>query len=539
MIQRRLTFVTIFLIFSLLLKGADLKIHWHEGKDNLYKHPASLLVTDTEKNKAVAGAAIYRNGTLLGSTDAHGRLSTTNLNTAAVKYTLKATFGNKYSEDIPYQVQSSEYPYPAFVSMGEDPSVSMSFTWHTAESTKMSDVEYRKAGEAGDFQSGSANRISGESVVQQLIDVNQQDGKRFNVRIHKARIENLTPDTKYNYRIGDGKHWKEGSFLTAPAKGGQETFKFLFIADSQESSRENYQSVFKSVVAKAFEKNPDFRFIVHAGDMVNHGTYAQEWEWFYEAGEPWFSRMPFASLVGNHEAGGITDATPQQKNKAYLNFSNNPSNHTGLYAEGSAYSFNFGSAHLTCLDIQNLDDAMEINAKTGETKYLQSALGWLRRDLMQATKEKQWKIVTMHQPIYGANRDEEELRSVLAPIFDSCRVDLVITGHDHYYFRSFPMRYDKQHNDGEVVPMDQFGTIYIIGGSTSSKMYPQKFAKTYQAVVLAKALFPGRYPFLRNEPLTEQNYSTFTIKPEELHYQFFDRNGNLKDEVLLKRDSTK
>jgi hypothetical protein len=339
--------------------------------------------------------------------------------------------------------------------------------------------------------------------------------------------------------VGDGKNWKEGSFLTAPAKGDKKPVTFLFTADSQESTRENSQSILKPVLQRAFDANPDIRFMMHAGDMVNRGMNGQEWGWFYESGERYFRNYPFAPVVGNHEAGGVVTTGPQQENSAYLPFFNNPSNHTDKYAEGSAYSFNYGEAHLLCLDIQNLYDAMDLRAKTGDTKYLESAIGWIKKDLADPSTQEKWKIVTMHQPIYGANRDEAELRKVLAPVFDRYKVDLVITGHDHYYFRSFPMRYDSLRNDGEPVPMDQFGTVYIIGGSSSSKMYPQKYAKTYQAVVLAKGIFPGRYPFVRTESLSQQNYSIFTVKPEELHYRFFDMDGNLKDEVMLKRERSK
>jgi 3',5'-cyclic AMP phosphodiesterase CpdA len=240
--------------------------------------------------------------------------------------------------------------------------------------------------------------------------------------------------------------------------------------------------------------------------------------------------------VGNHETGGLVTTGPQQENNAYLSNFNNPSNHTGIFSEGSAYSFDYGAAHLLCLDNQNLNDAMEIKMKTGDGKYLKAALDWIKKDLQNASPGKRWKIVTMHQPIYGANRDEKELREVLAPVFDSCKVDIVITGHDHYYFRSFPMKYDKIKNDGEVVPLDQFGTVYLIGGSTCKKMYPQKFARPYQAVVMTNGLFPGRYPWLRNEVLTLQNYSTFTVSPEELHYQFYDILGTKQDEVLLKKN---
>lgn len=532
----KLTLLLLLSLWTIQLWGADLKIIWREGKDNLYQHPARLTVTYMANGKPSAGATIYRNEEPLGVTNAHGELITDALNTAASKYLLKACLGEQCSDKTSYQVAASEFPFPVVISMGSDPSVSMSLTWHTAIQVKATELECVKESDAAAFKSMEVNRSKGRALIQDLIDIDKPEGKKYQVLVHKGTFNGLTPNTKYLFRVGDGKHWAQGSFLTAPESGSKESVKFLFIADSQESSRENYQTIFKSVAQKAFEKNPDIRFIAHGGDMVNRGMNGQEWGWVFEAGSAWFSNYPLAPVVGNHETGGVTAKEPQQRNMAYLPWFNNPSNNSSGYADGSAYSFTWGAAHLTCLDIQNLDDAMEIKEKRGDGKYLQAALDWLRKDLASATTAKKWKIVTMHQPIYGANRDEKELRAVLAPIFDSCKVDLVITGHDHYYFRSFPMRYDPKNNDGQIVPMDQFGTVYVIGGSTCSKMYVQKYAKPYQAVVMARELFPGRYPYLKNDPLTLQNYSIFNVKQEELRYQFFDKNGNLKDEAVLRKE---
>jgi hypothetical protein len=535
----KLMLLATLLVCSALSWGADLKISWREGKDNLYNHPAKLQVVFTKNGKPAANAAVFKEDELLGKTDERGELTTTLLNNAAVIFTLKSCLGDQCSDKTKYHVLASEYPYLTFLSMGEDPSTSVSFTWHSMEKIKETIVECTKADDPAVFQSKQTIRTKGMSAPRELMEVDKPEGKKYTVSVHKTTLKGLLPDTKYLYRVGDGKYWKDGSFQTAPRKDTDETVKFLFTADSQESTREKYQANYQKILQKAFELNPDIRFIIHAGDMVNRGMNGQEWEWFFESGEKYFRNFALASIVGNHETGGLKTTGPQQENSAYLPFFNNPSNKTSDYAEGSAYSFNYGAAHITCLDNQNLNDAIDQKIKKGEGKYLQSALRWLKKDLETATTQKKWKIVTMHQPIYAANRDEVELREVLAPVFDSLKVDLVITGHDHYYFRSFPMRYDKLKNDGEVVPLDQFGTVYIIGGSTCTKMYPQKYARPYQAVVMTKELFPGRYPWLRNEVLTLQNYSTFTVNAEELHFQFFDRNGNRKDEVLLKRGSAK
>jgi predicted phosphodiesterase len=415
----------------------------------------------------------------------------------------------------------------------------MSFTWHTQEQDKITMVECARQDDPAGFNGKQVIRTKGISYPYEIIDVDKPEGKKQKVMVHKATVSQLNPDTKYIYRVGDGKHWSEGSFTTALGQDNEGELKFLFIADTQESTRENYQSGSKIILNNAFEKNPDIRFVVQAGDFVNRGMNGQEWAWAFEAGEKYFRNMPLAAVVGNHETGGLTSTAPQQRNAAYLPFFNNPSNHTSVYAEGSAYSFNYGTVHLLCLDMQNLNDAIEINSKTGEKKYLQAATDWITKDLETATAQKKWKIVVMHQPIYGANRDEKEFREVLAPLFDKGKADVVITGHDHYYFRSFPMRYDAAKNDGEVVPMDQFGTVYLIGGTSCSKLYVQKFARPYQAVVMAKANFPGRYPYLRNEPLTKPDYSTFTVSKEKLHYQFFDIDGKLLDEFYINKKSEK
>lgn len=534
--RKKITILFSFLFYTAIACGSDFKLTWREGRDNLYNHTARLMVTDSQRHKGVADAEIFCGGELLGKTDKQGFLFSSTLNSSAARYSLKACIKDQCTKILTYQVLHSEIPGFTFISMGSDPSGSMSFTWQTSEKNLMTVAECIRDSDPQGFNSKDVVRSKGVSFPHRLVDQDKPEGRWQKITIHKISVTGLIPDTRYKYRVGDGKNWQEGTFQTAPPANSKDTFKFLFVADSQESSRENYQSCFKSVINRAFDSNTDLRFIIHTGDMVNRGINGQEWGWFYEAGEKYFRKMPLAPVIGNHETGGIVTTAPQQKNLAYLPFFNNPPNQSGCYAEGSSYSFNYGPAHFLCIDNQNILDAISTKTQTGEGKYINAAIEWINKDLMAAKAEKRWIIVAMHQPIFGANRDETELRQVLAPLFDKSRVDLVLAGHDHYYFRSFPLSYDSLTNDGKVVPMDQFGTVYVIGGSTCTKMYQQKYARTYQAVVMAKDRFPGAYPFLRNEPLALQNYSTVTVSPDKIHFRFFDRNGNQKDEVVLGRE---
>ena len=52
-----------------------------------------------------------------------------------------------------------------------------------------------------------------------------------------------------------------------------------------------------------------------------------------------------------------------------------------------------------------------------------------------------WKVVTLHQDIYGSGEHSNEpeiveLRYNLVPIFEKNDIDIVLTGHDHAYARS-------------------------------------------------------------------------------------------------------
>ncbi|MFQ9749391.1 MAG: metallophosphoesterase [Anaerobutyricum soehngenii] len=58
-----------------------------------------------------------------------------------------------------------------------------------------------------------------------------------------------------------------------------------------------------------------------------------------------------------------------------------------------------------------------------------------------ANKDCKWRIVTLHQDIYGSAEHSNEpeitnLRYQLAPIFEENKVDIVLTGHDHAYSRT-------------------------------------------------------------------------------------------------------
>ena len=58
-----------------------------------------------------------------------------------------------------------------------------------------------------------------------------------------------------------------------------------------------------------------------------------------------------------------------------------------------------------------------------------------------ANTDCKWKIVTLHQDIYGSAEHSNEpeitnLRYSLVPVFEQNEIDLVLAGHDHAYSRT-------------------------------------------------------------------------------------------------------
>ncbi len=104
------------------------------------------------------------------------------------------------------------------------------------------------------------------------------------------------------------------------------------------------------------------------------------------------------------------------------------------------YSYDYGDIHFICLNSE-IDDEIFIN----EIEEMKS---WLQIDLQNSLAN--WNIVYFHHPIHSAGErsrrhtllsdvegDMETMILEIAPVLDEYDVDLVLSGHNHHYERSF------------------------------------------------------------------------------------------------------
>lgn len=317
-------------------------------------------------------------------------------------------------------------PAPFQVVLGwpsRDPSRSASFVWRTDLDTRASRVQWG----IGD---GLAADALAEGAEGYTFTYAGTDG---DVRIHEVRLcGRLEPSTAYSYRVGGEGAWSPiHSFTTPGAPGSFDTFKVALAGDSRGA-----YSTWGALVAAMESHAPDF--YLFSGDMVELGLDQGEWDaWFAATGDV-LSRKAFVPAVGNHEFLAAN---------YFAQFS--------MPGRELWFSIDFGTLHVTSLADMNLDEG---------TLFGEEA-NFLDQDL--ASTDLPFKMAMHHFPAYSTcttHGSNETVRSAWVPTFERHGVDLVLSGHNHIYERSVPVR------DGGEVPTGE-GTVYLVSGGAGAPLY--------------------------------------------------------------------
>lgn len=267
----------------------------------------------------------------------------------------------------------------------------------------------------------------------------------------------LLPDTDYYYRAGTFLSFDEKTgefaapdlspvyhFRTGLPKGDKTSFVIGFGSDSQ-----NWFPTFGDdlkIIRETYGNRA--RFWLYGGDITETYTEQDMSNWF-DVMQPfnyYFVGMP---VQGNH---GIFAG------ESFGRFTW-PMMGPPLPPEDQkhAWSFNYGNAHFVGLDSTN-DDLV-----ARDTVWLEADLAAARAD-----KDITWIVVVYHIPPYSSSTSHgssEYIQQTWVPIFDKYAVDLSLSGHDHDYERTKPLK-------GGVVVPDGQGTVYIVsGGFYAQKCY--------------------------------------------------------------------
>ena len=388
-------------------------------------------------------------------------------------------------------------PQRIIINLTATPTESMAVTWRTVGLLNKPEVQITEPTAWTEFEQ-SARSIHAKSK-KFITD------KRFEVFQHSAIMDGLKPNTLYAYRVGGDSIWSEwNQFRTAKMEVAP--FKFVFMGDPQNDLKQHCSRIFR----EAYKTAPDAAFWLYSGDICSEPEDAQ-YDGFFYAGGFIFGTTPSIMTPGNHDVdfiwkdGKIVKDSKGKKLRGdsistmFLEHFTLPENGLPAYKETS-YHLDYQGVRFIMINTNNEDK-------------LQEQAVWLEKLL--ASNHNKWTVVSFHHPFYsaGRDRDDKDTREAFLPIFDKYNVDLVLTGHDHAYARSYKLK------NGVKVSGNQKGTVYVVSVS-GPKMYS---VNTGFNNIMAKTA--GNI----------QLFQVISIDGNKLKYESYTATGSLFDSFSLSK----
>jgi 3',5'-cyclic AMP phosphodiesterase CpdA len=297
--------------------------------------------------------------------------------------------------------------------------------------------------------------------------------------VHEVRVTGLLPRTRYFYQAcSDDLKSAVASFRTPPGPGEQ--WRLVVYGDSR-SFPDRHQSV--AELAAQFE--PDL--VLHTGDQVTRGTQRPMWKsQFFDPAAALLSRVPIITSLGNHEesAGNYFEYMSLPGNERY-------------------FSLDFADLHLVVLDSNSW----------GKSARESEQFAWLQADLAKP-REARWTAVAFHHPLFSAHdkRAINPARWDWCPAFEDLGVDVVLTGHDHFYYRSWPI--------GRLGEKPSRGIAHITTAGGGAPLYRMK-ERSYTAV---------------EQPV--HHISVLDFENDVVRGKVIDVSGNIIDEYEITKKPT-
>lgn len=249
---------------------------------------------------------------------------------------------------------------------------------------------------------------------------------------HASMID-LEPDTEYAYQVGNEEDgFTEVQRFTTGDAGGDD--EFLVFGDPQVGAgggdpddAAGWDRTLSSAAATA--EDPSFFYSL--GDQVNSAgnqdQYAQ-----YLAPEA-TRTIPQATTIGNHDV----------SSKAYEQHFNRPNvsqDHGGGGVITSGGDYWFIEDGVLFLNINSNSSDMDAHAE------------FIDEVVAEHGDQARWTVLGFHHSIYSTathwnDLDVKRLRKAIPPVAARNDIDLVVSGHDHIYNRTFLM-------DGEGKPVE-------------------------------------------------------------------------------------
>lgn len=275
---------------------------------------------------------------------------------------------------------------------------------------------------------------------------------------YESVLSFLQPDTEYEYSVTEeNENGPIHRFRTPPLYPS--SFHFTACGDM------GVTKAARQVIGALITERSDFH--LHLGDLSYANGLPKIWDQWFQMVAPLASSIFYQPTLGNHERERF-----RGKNigyRAYLT-------RFALPPPETYYAFNYGAVLFIAL---NSDDF------TNRKQFL-----WLKKKLKQAQKEKKWIVIYQHHPPYSSSLrrgDSPWLIQTLARLYEKSGVDLVLTGHNHNYERTYPLKMGHPTTKAKKSYRKGEGTIYVVSGGCGAYLRGFKQAIPPRTAMRAKA----------------------------------------------------
>jgi hypothetical protein len=387
----------------------------------------------------------------------------------------------------------------------------------------------------------------------------------------EVEVSNLTNNTNYNYRVGDGVNW---SAQHPYSTRNPNEFSFFFVTDPQIGASGDAASDgigWSNTLAAMNDEFPDAAFIMSGGDQTDTATNEAQYTNFFSPVV--LTSLPVAPAVGNHEGAAVNY-------NYHFNLPNESSTY-GVNSAGGDYYFTYGNTLFMVLNMEPtnslypggggggtpppgpppsgppgpppggggappcndiISDA-DFTAKLA-TKDMTAFVGSINQhkafmqEAIAANPTVKWKVVMWHYSIYSAGNHAADsqvraIRYYMVDVLDELNVDLVLMGHDHAFTRTYQMYNDDPekaqtvNSNGQVV--NPTGTLYITESSSSGSKYYDLNCKYpadpyFDYVAVGAQLYKPQFSYISvdDSTLSISTYRTDTMQEIDTYSIFKD-----------------
>jgi hypothetical protein len=348
-------------------------------------------------------------------------------------------------------------------------------------------------------QDGSI-RVADQFFVHGLAD-QLEPGRRYHYRF-RLPGGGETPDAEFSTApsartpftfTAFGDHGVNGPAGAPPDPGGKFTDDYYVPDDTRRSA-----APAATLVTTVASRNPAFHLLcgdICYADPTGDGKPMRNaapgipptgfdnfdpltWTAYFHQIERSASTTPWMFATGNHDMEAVYDdnSSPGGATHGYGGHAARLDlPRTGPSNCPSVYSFTYSNVGVISVDANDL--STEIPANAGYSGGAQ--VNWVRQTLgaFRSNPNIDFVVAFMHHCMFAtsaAHASDAGVRGALAPMFEQFGVDLVVSGHNHQFERSNPIKNGRsgaQAPDGAIVEPSTQGTTYICVGSAGRPRY--------------------------------------------------------------------